>query len=159
MPLLSPTEMTTLRAILARLIPEEPDAPGAISAEVDIYLLRLWAGDESSAVPLVHAGIALLDEAARQSGGRHFAELMESEQDALLERLEAKAVAGDTGELTRFISRMIDWAHEGFYADPGNGGNRDAVSWRAIGYDPRPPLGDFSGAPRLATGPDGAPAI
>jgi hypothetical protein len=33
----------------------------------------------------------------------------------------------------------VELAHEGYYADPGNGGNRDAVSWRMIGYDPRLP--------------------
>jgi hypothetical protein len=34
---------------------------------------------------------------------------------------------------------MVDLAAEGFYADPANGGNRDAASWRMIGYDPRLP--------------------
>ena len=29
---------------------------------------------------------------------------------------------------------MVEHVLEGFYADPGNGGNRDAVSWKMIGY-------------------------
>ena len=35
-----------------------------------------------------------------------------------------------------FFARMTDLAHEGFYADPANGGNRDRLSWKMIGYDP-----------------------
>jgi gluconate 2-dehydrogenase gamma chain len=27
---------------------------------------------------------------------------------------------------------------EGFYSDPGNGGNRDAVAWRMIGFTGQP---------------------
>ena len=37
------------------------------------------------------------------------------------------------------FARLVELAHEGFYADPGNGGNRDAVSWRMIGYETHVP--------------------
>jgi gluconate 2-dehydrogenase gamma chain len=30
---------------------------------------------------------------------------------------------------------LVNHTMEGFYSDPGNGGNRDAVSWKMIGFE------------------------
>jgi choline dehydrogenase-like flavoprotein len=38
-----------------------------------------------------------------------------------------------------WFRRLCDLVAEGFYADPGNGGNAGAASWRMIGYEPRLP--------------------
>ena len=55
-----------------------------------------------------------------------FADLDEGARDELLFRLDA---SGD-----QFFARMVVLAHEGFYADPENGGNRGAVSWQMVRY-------------------------
>ncbi len=34
---------------------------------------------------------------------------------------------------------LVRLTAEGYYGDPGNGGNREAASWQMIGYDPRLP--------------------
>ena len=34
----------------------------------------------------------------------------------------------------RRSSRLVNHAAEGYYADPGQGGNRNRVSWRMIGF-------------------------
>ncbi|MCM0019663.1 MAG: GMC family oxidoreductase N-terminal domain-containing protein, partial [Tagaea sp.] len=60
----------------------------------------------------------------------------------------AKMRDGAPAELAgeAWFARLCDLAAEGFYADPGNGGNDGGVSWRMIGYEPRLPDGP---APRF----------
>ena len=36
-----------------------------------------------------------------------------------------------------FFQTAVEHAMEGFYSDPGNGGNHDGVSWRMIGFEVR----------------------
>jgi hypothetical protein len=38
---------------------------------------------------------------------------------------------------TAFFIHLVNHAAEGYYSDPGNGGNRNARSWEMIGYQPR----------------------
>jgi hypothetical protein len=42
---------------------------------------------------------------------------------------------------------------QGHYGDPGNGGNRDAVTWRAIGYRPASPDAAWPPPPYDTPGP------
>ena len=35
-----------------------------------------------------------------------------------------------------WFTQLVAFAMEGFYADPGNGGNKGEISWKMIGYDP-----------------------
>jgi Gluconate 2-dehydrogenase subunit 3 len=132
----------TLRALLDRLIPRD-DLPGAIDAGVETYVLRQLSGDCAFEAGPVASGLAQLDaEAAAQYQGHSFATLNPEQQDALLHAIDEgrpSTVWPQELSATAFFARMVDLAHEGFYADPGNGGNRDAISWRMIGYDPRMP--------------------
>ncbi|MET0429090.1 MAG: hypothetical protein ABW026_11410, partial [Microvirga sp.] len=48
---------------------------------------------------------------------------------------------------TPWFKVLIELAAEGYYADPGNGGNSGARSWAMIGYEHR-----------LPDGPDGPPS-
>jgi hypothetical protein len=116
-----------LRALLDRLIPAD-DFAGAVAAGVDDYVLRMLAGDLAPRLPAVSAGLRDLDSAAAARHGREFAALSASEQDLLLQ---------DMGSGSAFFNLMVTLAAEGYYADPGNGGNRDRVSWKMVGYDPR----------------------
>jgi hypothetical protein len=132
----------TLRALLARLIPVD-EFPGAVEAGTENYVYRHLAGDGVAEAPALSRGLALLDaEAHARFDGQRFSVLAPADQDSLLRELEhARPRAAWPAELpsAAFLARMIDLAHEGFYADPDNGGNRGAVSWRMIGYDPRLP--------------------
>jgi hypothetical protein len=136
-PPLAPPQLAALRAVLDRLIPAD-DAPGALTAGTDLYILHQLAGDSASDLPLISAGLAALDDTASVLHGpaHTFATLTAAQQDALLAALDA---ARDP-----FFARLVDLAHEGFYADPANGGNRDAASWLMLGYDP---LGAASRSP------------
>ena len=33
-----------------------------------------------------------------------------------------------------FFRLLVEQTTEGFYADPGNGGNKDEAAWKMIGY-------------------------
>jgi hypothetical protein len=141
----------TLRTLLARLIPAD-DFPGAIEAGTTEYILRQLAGDCAHEAPFLDAGLRQLEaEVAAREAGLTFATLEASRQDALLREIEqGRSLTSWSSEMpaAAFFARMVDLAHEGYYADPANRGNRDAVSWRMIGYDPRlPPSLTKSGPP------------
>jgi hypothetical protein len=108
----------TLLALLDRLIPED-DCPGALAAGVDEYVRRQLAGDCAGEASTIEAGLLSLE-------AHGFADIPEAAQDEILVRLDE---SGDP-----FFSRMVVLANEGFYADPGNGGNRNAVAWQMVGY-------------------------
>ncbi len=141
LPLLPP-QLAALRALLDRLIPAD-EFPGAVEAGVSDYVLRQLSGDcASEAIRLTQGLIQLDAEAAARSGAGLFCSLGPAAQDALLADLEAGRTltawpAGIAGPA--FFARLVELAHEGFYADPANGGNRGGVSWKMLGYDPRLP--------------------
>ena len=134
---LSLPELELLRALLERLVPPD-DFAGAFGAGVDDYVTRQLAGDLVSRLPAVAAGLQGLDAEARARDGVSFGVLGCDAQDAILRDIEAgrTRVAWETPP-GAFLSLMVSLAAEGYYADPGNGGNRDRVSWKMVGYDPK----------------------
>lgn len=138
---LTPSQLTALRALLDRLIPAD-DFPGALAAGTDNFIVALLAGDRAPEAPALAQGLTQLDAEAAARHSQTFAALPSTAQDALLTALEldhAATVWPAPLTASAFFNRMVDLAAEGFYADPANGGNRDASSWRMIGYDPRLP--------------------
>lgn len=140
MPLL-PTQLAALRSLLDRLIPAD-DFPGALAAGTDNFIVALLAGDCAAEAPAIALGLTQLDAEATARHGQVFVALSSTAQDALLTSLEQNlplTVWPAPLNASAFFNRMVDLAAEGFYADPANGGNRDAASWRMIGYDSRLP--------------------
>lgn len=138
---LTPPQLAALRALLDRLIPAD-DFPGALAAGTDNFIVALLAGDCAAEAPALALGLTQLDAEAAALHGQTFATLPSTAQDALLTALEQNrptTVWPVPLNATAFFNRLVDLAAEGFYADPANGGNRDATSWRMIGYDPRLP--------------------
>jgi len=141
---LTPPQLAALRALLDRLIPAD-DFPGALAAGTDAFVIALLAGDCAAEAPALALGLIQLDAEAAARHGQPFASLAPVAQDALLAALEQNRPATAwPAPLTAavFFNRLVDLAAEGFYADPANGGNRDAASWRMIGYEPRLPDSD-----------------
>jgi hypothetical protein len=129
-------ELALLRSLLDRLIPAD-EFDGAVEAGVDAYVARQLGGDLSALRPAVSAGLMGLDAEARARRGLGFLEVTDDERTAMVADLEAgNTLAAWEHPARDFISLMISLAAEGYYADPGNGGNRDGVSWRMLGYDP-----------------------
>lgn len=133
--MLTESQQATLRALVDRIIPAD-DYPGGWDAGVGDYLERQWAGDLSHMLDTYRAGLDALDAESGATAGVRFAELDAAAQDELLRRVEAGDVRTDwLVEPAYFFLAAAEHAAEGYYGDPGNGGNRDAVSWRMIGFE------------------------
>jgi hypothetical protein len=130
---LTARQTAVLQAAMDRVIPPD-DYPGAWDAGTGDYLLGQFDRDLAGAIPVYRAGLDALDAAALTVGGRSFPELDAAAQDALLARVETGEVSA---ELARFFALLVAHTMEGYYSDPGNGGNRDAVAWRMIGFEMR----------------------
>jgi hypothetical protein len=146
---LGPLPADTLRALLDRLIPHD-DLPGAVEAGVENYLRRFLETTGAPEAPGLAVGLIQLErESAARHDGASFTALTADQQDALLRDIEigkVRTLWPAACAPVPFFTRMIELAHEGFYADPANGGNQDAVSWRMIGYDRGIPS-DLGGPP------------
>jgi gluconate 2-dehydrogenase gamma chain len=132
----------TLRAAVTRIIPAD-DFPDAWEAGVGVYIQRLLAGDARHLAPWFAAGLDALDAEARAGDGCAFAALPAEGQDHLFDRVARGDVQATWPVAPQeFMATLIRLVHEGYYADPANGGNRHAASWAMLGFDPRLPYGE-----------------
>lgn len=128
-------QQATLRALLDRIIPPD-DFPGGWEAGVGDYLARQLERDLAGFVGTYRAGLDGLEAEARAAGTAGFAELSADAQDDLLRRVEAGDVAAAWAtNPAAFFRAACAHAAEGYYGDPGNGGNRDAIAWRMISFE------------------------
>jgi Gluconate 2-dehydrogenase subunit 3 len=126
---MTPDTEPVLRAVIGRIIPSDQD-PGALDLGTDRFVLKHLAADHVLAAA-IRQGLESLDAEALAKFRKRFVALAAEEQDELLRSIEHLSWFIDLAELTA----------EGFYADPGNGGNENALSWRMIGYQHRLPDG------------------
>jgi hypothetical protein len=134
---LSAAEHDLLRALLDRLIPAD-DFPGAAGTGVENYVTGQLAGALSGRAGMVAEGLRGLEAEAKARHGKGFLELDGQERDLILADVESgRAGGGWPVPPAAFFDLMVNLAAEGYYADPGNGGNRDGASWKMLGYDPR----------------------
>jgi hypothetical protein len=132
--LLGEGRIATLRALLDSLIPPD-DAPGAWDAGVGDYLARQFAGDLAGEREHYAVGLDALDAEARFRHGMAFAALAPRVRAEVLRQLEQDATATAWPiDAAAFVRAAAEHAAEGYYSDPGNGGNRDGVAWRMIGF-------------------------
>ena len=116
-------EVERLRAAIDAVVPAD-DFPSASEAGG----LRFWSQVTRSERPdWADRVITVLDLLDRRSGGR-FAGLDVDARAAVLDGLV------EDPDFVWFAQLV----NAGFYADPGNGGNDDAVSWRMLGWSPAP---------------------
>lgn len=112
--------------MLDRIIPAD-DFPCATIAGVDQFIIGLWDAGLIDQKEEILRGLAELDRAA--GGLFHLAS--EAEQDRLLQDVSNSS----------WFSKLCELAAEGYYSDPDNGANPDAISWTMIGYRPGLPEG------------------
>jgi hypothetical protein len=133
--MLTESQRATLRALVDRIIPAD-DFPSGWEAGVGDYLDRQFAGDLSHLLDVYRAGLDALEVEARATAGVNFTELAPDAQDDMLRRVELGEVVTDWPvDPAAFFRAATEHAAEGFYGDPGNGGNRGEVSWRMIGFE------------------------
>jgi len=127
-------QILILRAVVDRIIPED-DIPGAWNAGVGTYISRLIAGD-SEAIQRYQLGLVGCDLEAMAFLGNSLVCLGAADQDAILSRVESGRILAEwTFDPKSFFRMIVNHTMEGFYADPGNGGNLDEVAWKMIGFE------------------------
>ena len=120
-----------------RIIPQD-DFPDAWEAGVGNYLARQFERDLRSQVDTYHLGLEALEAESQAFAGRGFSDLDASAQDLILSRLEAgQATSSWPVNPAEFFHMVIEHVMEGYYSDPGNGGNRDSIAWQMIGFKSR----------------------
>ncbi|RVX42012.1 gluconate 2-dehydrogenase gamma chain [Nonomuraea polychroma] len=127
---MTPEQAATLSAVVDTIVPAD-EYPSGTEAGVLDYLEGRFDLREHYA-----AGLDAVEAEARERYGGQFPVLPYERREALLRDVEA----GETRtpwpfDATVFVSTVVGHVMEGFYGDPGNGGNRDAVSWRMIGFE------------------------
>ncbi|HYZ62985.1 MAG TPA: gluconate 2-dehydrogenase subunit 3 family protein [Acetobacteraceae bacterium] len=144
-----------IEAAVARLIPADPEWPGALEARVPNYIDKQLAGawgagerlyrsgpwqpgtpSQGYQLPytpaeLFHTALAAI---AKDLERTPFASMSADDQDAYLKKLQAggQDLGGVPSEV--FFDHLWHSTLEGFFSDPVYGGNDGMVSWRMIGF-------------------------
>ena len=133
--MLSDRQVAILQAAVNRIIP--PDQfPGGWEGGVGSYLERQFEGDLRDKVEIYALGLDALDAESHVILGKAFDELDTEAQDRVLIQIEQGIVKTDWPvDAALFFRMMVDHSMEGYYSDPGNGGNHAAASWKMIGFE------------------------
>ena len=155
---LTAPEVGTLTAIVDRLIPADATGPSGVEAGVITFIDRQLAGRFGAAAEwymqgpwgagspsqgwqlaispamLYRKGLLALERFCRGTRGKAFSDLVASEQDDILTRLEANKVDLDGLSSAVFFEMVRENAIEGYLSDPIYGGNRDMAAWKMIGF-------------------------
>ena len=128
-------QQETLRAAVDRIIPPD-DYPGAWLAGVGDYLARQFEGDLRPLLDTYCAGLTALEAESVARFQQSFTLLSADEQDIVLRHIEGGELltTWDVGP-GLFFKLLVDTTAEGFYSDPQQGGNRNAVSWAMTGFE------------------------
>ncbi len=124
--MLTEPQTQTLQAAVNRIVPAD-DSPNAWDAGAGGFFQRLFER-EPRFLPTYQAGLEALEAASLQDAGAAFHALAPEMQDELLCRFEAAEASA------AFFHLLVEQTLESYYADPGNGGNRNGVGWDMIGY-------------------------
>lgn len=167
-------EWTFLNAAVDRLIPADPEGPGALELNVaafidgqmesgfghasNWYMQGPFKGDapalfgyQASMPPreLYRAGIAALNEHCRKNfSGKTFAQLAPNEQEQLFKDMDAGTLKFEQVSAQWFFTFLLQNTKEGYLSDPIHGGNKGMASWKMIGFPgARADFLDFVGPP------------
>ena len=131
---LSATEMDTLEAFVARLIPTDVNGPGATEARAAHYIDRALGGALASSRPAYAAGLAAVDRYARSTKGASFVKSSPEDQDAVLTDMENNTATGFVPNSATFFDLLRNHTLQGMFCDPYYGGNANFVGWDLLGY-------------------------
>lgn len=109
--------------------------PSASESGALRFFERLFERDLADRRSRLLEGLDRIDALARNKHSVGFADLSPDAQVAQLRAIEAGSDAQTKDFFVWFTSMVL----EGYYADPANGGNDGAASWRMVGYEPRVP--------------------
>lgn len=152
-------EWRFLLAACDRLIPDDETGPGALAANVPVFIDRQMNGDfghardwymkgpfaqspsplqgyQSPLTPaeVYHLGIKGADAHCRDTFGKPFADLAPEQRDQVLAGLEKGDVKLQDVDGKAFFSFLLQNTKEGFFADPIHGGNKHMIGWAMLGF-------------------------
>ncbi|HEX8235810.1 MAG TPA: gluconate 2-dehydrogenase subunit 3 family protein [Abditibacteriaceae bacterium] len=128
-------QRATLCAALDRIIPPD-DYPSATQNGVLEYLERQFDRDLQPLLETYHHGLDALHYESHLHFEQNFAHLAPPQQDSVLSRIEHGDVAAAWPvEPRQFFQLLTQHCAEGYYSDPGNGGNPQMASWKMVGFD------------------------
>jgi gluconate 2-dehydrogenase gamma chain len=152
-------EGRAVEALADRIIPADADTPGGKDAGCAVFVDRQLGGaygrqeglyvtgpfeagaknqgpqTSQSPAQQYRAWLAAFDRAcAAQHGGKVFADLAATDQDAVLQALEKGDLKLEGVSGQAFLDQAIKDIQMGFFADPVYGGNRNMVAWKMIGF-------------------------
>ena len=132
---LTEQQQQTLRAAVDRIIPPD-DYPGAWQSGVGDYLARQFDGDLRPVFDDYCTGLTALDAESLARFQQSFSKLSEADQDQALRLVEAGEVLTTWAVAPRdFFNLLMRTTAEGFYSEPEQGGNRNAASWKMVGFE------------------------
>lgn len=132
---LTEQQQQILRAAVDRIVPAD-DYPGAWQSGVGDYLTRQFEGDLRPVFYDYCNGLTALDAESLARFQQNFCKLSQEDQDHVLGRVEAGEVLTTWDVSPRhFFNLLVRTTAEGFYSEPEQGGNRNAVSWKMIGFE------------------------
>ncbi len=133
--MLEPRQMLTLQALVDAIIPED-DYPGGWESGVGDYLLRQLESDLTNCLTSYRDWLDALEIEAEKVFQGPFAGLDLASKTALLEAIEQGDLKSDWPvDQAAFFAQIVEHCTEGFYADPGNGANRDGIAWAMVGFE------------------------
>jgi len=155
----STEEWSFINAVVDRLVPAGGKGPGGVEAGVPEFIdrqmempyghggttymqgpfqrdLPATLGYQLPYTPrdLYRKGIASADKACRAAHGMPFHLLAIEQQDAFLGLMEKGGIGEAEPPLAAVFAQLLENTHEGYFADPMYGGNRDMGAWKSIGF-------------------------
>ncbi|GAB2890008.1 gluconate 2-dehydrogenase subunit 3 family protein [Paraburkholderia jirisanensis] len=153
-------EWTLLQAAIDRLIPSDAEGPGALELDVAVFIDRqmesgfghasAWymqgpfpheippaSGYQNRMTPrdVYRTGLAALDShSVANFSGKHFEELSVVQKDDILHGMDGGKIKFEHVSAAAFIGMLWQNTKEGYFADPIHGGNKNAASWKMIGF-------------------------
>ena len=151
-------EAAFIEAAVARLIPADETGPGALEADVPVYIDRQLAGAWGAGADLYRSGpwqtgkpeqgyqlpftpaelfrnaLRAINEDLRKTDEGSFGKVKAEDQDTYLKALESES--RDLGGVPSniFFESLLEMTIEGFFSDPVYGGNKDMIGWKLIGF-------------------------
>lgn len=131
---LTAEEAETLAAICDCLIPSDEHGPGAREARAVHYIDKSLASHNSAARHNYSVGLNALNEYARQTRGKGFAELLLDQQNSILLAVQTNKISGFIPNGSGFFNMLRSHTIDGTFCDPYYGGNQDFVGWDMLRY-------------------------
>lgn len=125
----------TLHAMVDVIVPADDYYVSGTDAAVSRYLERQFSSDLAGQIGHYRLGLDAVDAESEAVYDCPFTSLATDQREQLLQAIESGYVCAMWPVDPRtFFALVVGNVMEGFYGDPANGGNRNAESWRMIGF-------------------------